>query len=101
MSSAQKSSRESKMRWVKENPDKIKEYAKNSDWAKNNRDKINKRVRDNNRGVESLCEIRNKHLEDMKNDPESLSPEFLNTIQNLGCEKSESLKSLPFSETLK
>ena len=96
MSSAQKSSRESKRRWVKENPDKIKEYAKNSDWAKNNRGKINKRVRDNKKGVEALCEIRKKHLEDMKDDPESMSAEFLNTIQNLGREKSKSLKPLRF-----
>lgn len=90
MSKSQKSSADSKKKWRENNPDKVKEYARNSNWGKEHREKINKRRRDNRKGVELLCEIREKHLEDMKDDPESLTPEFLNTIQNLGCKNKKS-----------
>lgn len=87
MSKAQKSSIECKRRWAKNNPNKVSEYIKKSNWAKKNRDKINKRRRDDRKGMELLCGIREKHLESMKDDPESMTSEFLNTIQNLGCKK--------------
>ena len=89
MGAGQKGSRDGHRRWIDNNLEeaRVLRRVNTNDWQKNNRDKINKRYRDDTRGMELLCEIREKHLEDMKDDPESMTPEFLNTIQNLGCKK--------------
>lgn len=103
MGAGQKSRREAIKRWAENNPEEAKasKKASNDKWKAKNREYINKQARDNRRGKEILCEIKDKHQKEMKNDPESLSSDFMDTILKLDSNEYESLKSLPFLETIK
>lgn len=103
MGAGQKGRRDAIRRWAKNNPEQAKasKKASNYKWRAKNRPKINKQVRDNRNGEELICEIRKKHCEDTKDDPESLSSGFVDAILDLESDDYESLRPLPFLETLK
>ena len=103
MGAGQKGRRDAIRRWAKNNPEQAKTSKKASarKWRAKNRPKVNKKARDSRNGEELLCKIRKKHQKEMKDDPRSLSPDFINTILDLESDDYESLKPLPFLETLK
>ena len=103
MGAGQKGRRDAIRRWAKNNPEQAKTSKKASacKWRAKNRPKVNKKARDNRNSGELLCEIRKEHQKAMKDDPESLSSDFKNTIMDLESDDYESLRPLPFLETLK
>ena len=103
MGAGQKGRQEAMKRWAKNNPEQAKASRKASaqKWRAKNKPKINKRVQDSRNGEELLCGIRKEHQKAMKDDPESLSSDFKNTIMDLESDDYESLRPLPFLETLK
>ena len=103
MGAGQKGRQEAMKRWAKNNPEQAKASRKASaqKWRAKNKPKINKRVQDSRNGEELLCGIRKEHQKAMKDDPRSLSPDFVDIIMDLESDDYESLKPLPFLETLK
>ena len=90
MGSGQVSSAECNKRWKKKNPEKVKESAKKADnkYYINNRKKILKRNQERRQHMKdgAVCEIIKKHHENMKNDPESLTTEFMKHMVNIKCD---------------
>ena len=103
MGAGQKGRRDAIRRWINNNPEYAKASKKASaqKWRVKNGSKINKQVQDSRNGKELLCKIRKEHQKAMKGDPESLSCDFMNTILKLDSKDYESLRPLPFLETLK
>lgn len=95
MVSGQKAARDGMRRWTERNPVFAKSCRKAADHKSKakNRAQINKRNRDNRNGENLLRDIRKKHCEDTKNDPESLSPDFMDIILELDSNDYELLVS--------
>jgi len=77
---------ESIKKWKKKNPEKQKEYnktynakryAKNPELLKENFDKLHKA---------QVCKIIKNHHEDLKDDPERLSTDFIQRLIGIKCE---------------
>ena len=103
MGAGQKGRQDAMKKWAENNPEfaKASKRASAYKWRAKNRSKVNKRARDNRNSEDLTLEIRKKHHTDMKNDPESLSCDFMDTILELESDDYKSLVSLPFLETLK
>jgi len=86
MGTGQKSAIDSKKRWKKKNPEKAKETHRRlyCEYWERNKDEINKKKREHRKEV--VCDIIKKHHEDMKDDPESLTTEFIQKIVNIKCD---------------
>lgn len=80
MSLAQVSRMEQNKRWKKNNPERAKEIQKRASkkWYKSNKDKAStaQHIR-REKNKMSVCDILEQHHEEMKDDPESLTTDFL------------------------
>lgn len=99
----QKRDRECSKKYAKEHPDKIKKWRR--EWQRKNPDKVRehqRRYREKHPEVKikalnylkkhekdihkkQVCRILKKHAEDLKDDPERLSTEFLQKIIGIKC----------------
>jgi len=71
-------------RWNKKNPSRAHEISCIA-YYKNRQKQRNKAIEiKNERGT--TCEIIKKHYEDMKDDPERLTTEFIKSIVNIKCD---------------
>ena len=80
MSFGQVSKMEGNKKWRKGNPEKAKELQKKSSekWYATNRDKASESQRKRRKKNKmTVCDILEQHHEEMKDDPESLSTDFL------------------------
>ena len=80
MSLAQVSRMEQNKRWRENNPERAKETQKKSSkkWYKANKDKASESQRKRReKNKMTVCDILEQHHEEMKNDPESLTTDFL------------------------
>lgn len=59
-----------------------------SRWQNKNRDKINKQKRERGQHMKdgAACEIIKQHHENMKDNPERLTTEFMKSIVNIECD---------------
>jgi len=88
----QVSQKESNKRWRDNNPEKYRIINnKGGDKYRSkreNKDKINKAQREHRQHIKegAACDIIKKHSEDMKDDPERLTTEFMKSIVNIECD---------------
>jgi len=87
MSKGQISSLEGGRKWKKKNPEKVKKNRETfNEWVEENRPEINKQRRERKKQIGTLCSTRKKHLKNMKDDPESMSKAFMDTLFNTKCD---------------
>ena len=100
MGAGQKGRRDAIKKWAENNPEFAKASKKASAcrWRAKNRSKVNKQARDNRNGENLLSDIREKHCEDMKDDPESLSSGFVDAILELDNNDYEALLEMDKSD---
>ena len=83
MSTGQVSTIKSRKKWKEKNPEKVKKNrATAKKWTAENSERLNKQRQKRNKEIGSVCNTRKKQLKRMKNDPESLTKEFMESLFN-------------------